>query len=133
MDIISRLEQVPVSRFHYRLLVLTGLGWLFDAMDTGIIAFVLPVLAKEWTLSATQVGFIGSIGLLGMAFGAVLAGSAADKWGRKAVFSVTLLIYSIATGLCGLAWNYESLLAFRFLVGFGLGGELPVAATLMSE
>ncbi len=133
MDIINRLEQVPASRFHYKLLVLTGLGWLFDAMDTGIIAFVLPVLAKEWGLSATQMGFIGSIGLLGMAVGAVLAGSAADKFGRKAVFSVTLIIYSVATGLCGLAWNYESLLVFRFLVGFGLGGELPVAATLMAE
>lgn len=133
MDIIHRLERIPVSRFHYKLLVLTGLGWLFDAMDTGIIAFVLPVLAKEWSLSATQMGFIGSMGLLGMAVGAVLAGSAADRFGRKTVFSVTLVIYSIATGLCGLAWNYESLLFFRFLVGFGLGGELPVAATLMAE
>lgn len=133
MTIISRLEQIPVTRFHYKLLLLTGLGWLFDAMDTGIIAFVLPVLAKEWGLSATQIGFIGSIGLLGMAVGAVLAGSAADKFGRKTVFAVTLIIYSIATGLCGLAWNYESLLVFRFLVGFGLGGELPVAATLMAE
>lgn len=133
MDIIHRLERIPVSRFHYKLLVLTGLGWLFDAMDTGIIAFVLPVLAKEWGLSATQMGFIGSMGLLGMAVGAVLAGSAADRFGRKTVFSVTLVVYSVATGLCGLAWNYESLLFFRFLVGFGLGGELPVAATLMAE
>ncbi|HWR06436.1 MAG TPA: MFS transporter, partial [Sporomusa sp.] len=65
MGIISRLEQIPVSRFHYKLLVLTGVGWLFDAMDTGIIAFVLPILAQQWGLSATQMGFIGSIGLLG--------------------------------------------------------------------
>ena len=133
MDVIRRLEQIPVSRFHYKLLALTGLGWMFDAMDTGIIAFVLPVLAKEWSLSGTQMGFIGSIGLLGMAIGAVLGGLAADRYGRKAVFTVTLLLYSIATGLCGVAWNYESLLVFRFLVGFGLGGELPVAATLMTE
>ncbi|WP_425060379.1 Putative niacin/nicotinamide transporter NaiP [Sporomusa carbonis] len=133
MDIISRLEQIPISRFHYKLLILTGLGWMFDAMDTGIIAFVLPVLANEWGLSAAQMGYVGSIGLLGMAIGAVLSGLAADKFGRKMVFSVTLIIYSIATGLCGVAWNYESLLVFRFLVGFGLGGELPVAATLMTE
>lgn len=133
MDIIGRLEQIPVSRFHYKLLLLTGMGWLFDAMDTGIIAFVLPVLAKEWGLSGAQMGFIGSIGLLGMAIGAVLGGLAADRYGRKAVFTVTLLLYSVATGLCGVAWNYESLLVCRFLVGFGLGGELPVAATLMTE
>ncbi|MEG6584151.1 MFS transporter [Dendrosporobacter sp. 1207_IL3150] len=133
MDIISRLEQIPVSRFHYKLLLITGLGWMFDAMDTGIIAFVLPTLAKNWGLSAAQMGYIGSIGLLGMALGAVLAGTLADRFGRKWLFAVTLVIYSVATGLCGLAWNYESLLVFRFLVGFGLGGQLPVAVTLVSE
>lgn len=53
-----------------------------------------------------------------MALGAVLAGSAADRFGRKAIFAATLVIYSVATGLCGLAWNFESLLVFRFLVGF---------------
>lgn len=133
MEIIGRLEQAPVSRFHYKLLFATGLGWLFDAMDTGIIAFVLPALAKTWGLTPAQMGYIGSMGLVGMALGAVLAGFAADRFGRKTVFSVTMAIYSIATGLCGVAWNFESLLVFRFLVGFGLGGELPVAVTLMSE
>ena len=133
MDIIARLENVPVTRFHYRLLVITGLGWMFDAMDTGIIAFVLPTLAKVWGLTTAQMGYIGSIGLVGMALGAVLSGSMADHFGRKKIFSATLVIYSVATGLCGLAWSYESLLFFRFLVGFGLGGQLPVAVTLVSE
>ncbi len=133
MDIITRLENVPVTKFHYRLLVITGLGWMFDAMDTGIIAFVLPTLAKVWGLTSAQVGYIGSIGLVGMALGAVLSGSMADRFGRKKVFSATLVMYSVATGLCGLAWNFESLLLFRFLVGFGLGGQLPVAVTLVSE
>ncbi|NLH45023.1 MAG: MFS transporter [Acholeplasmataceae bacterium] len=131
--LLKRLEALPVGSFHYRLLILTGLGWMFDAMDTGLISFVLPVLAKEWNLSTSQMGMIGSIGLLGMAFGAVVAGTIADKIGRKGVFSLTLLLYSVATGLCALSWNFESLLVFRFFVGFGLGGELPVAATLVSE
>lgn len=133
MDVISRLERVPVGSFHYKLLLITGIGWMFDAMDTGIIAFVLPVLAKAWGLTSAQIGYIGSIGLVGMALGAVLAGNIADRFGRKKIFAATLLIYSIATGLCGLSWNYESLLVFRFLVGFGLGGQLPVAVTLMTE
>lgn len=131
--LLQRLEALPVGSFHYKLLVITGLGWLFDAMDTGLIAFVLPVLGKEWGLSASQMGAIGSIGLVGMALGAVIGGSVADKFGRKSVFSATVILYSVATGLCALSWNYESLMFFRFLVGFGLGGELPVAATLMSE
>ena len=131
--ILERLESLPVGSFHYKLLVVTGLGWLFDSMDTGLISFVLPILAKEWGLSPEQVGWIGSIGLIGMALGAVLAGTIADRVGRKNVFAATVILYSVSTGLCAVAWSYESLLFFRFLVGFGLGGELPVAATLMSE
>ena len=131
--ILERLENLPVGSFHYKLLIVTGLGWLFDSMDTGLISFVLPVLAKEWGLTPEQVGWIGSIGLIGMALGAVLAGTVADRLGRKKVFAATVILYSVSTGLCAVAWSYESLLFFRFLVGFGLGGELPVAATLMSE
>ena len=131
--ILDRLEKMPVGSFHYKLLLVTGLGWLFDSMDTGLISFVLPVLAKEWGLTPDQMGWIGSVGLVGMALGAVISGTVADRIGRKKVFTITVLMYAIATGMCALAWNYEALLFFRFLVGFGLGGELPVAATLMSE
>ena len=131
--ILQRLEALPLGSFQYKLLFVTGLGWLFDSMDTGLIAFILPVLSKEWGLSTGQMGLIGSIGLIGMAVGAIVAGTIADHIGRKKVFTITVLIYSISTGLCAIAWDYTSLLVFRFLVGFGLGGELPVAATLMSE
>ena len=133
MDLTQRLERLPVTRFHYFLLLTAGIGWMFDSMDTGIISFVLPVLMKSWKLTTEQVGTIGSMGLVGMALGAVLSGTIADLIGRKQVFALTLLTYSLATGLCGLAWNYGSLLFFRFLVGFGLGGQLPVAVTLVGE
>ncbi|HIU63541.1 MAG TPA: MFS transporter [Candidatus Avacidaminococcus intestinavium] len=131
--LLKRLDSLPVNKFHYRLLIITGLGWLFDAMDTGLIAFVLPVLGQEWNLSTGQMGMIGSSGLIGMAIGAIVSGTLAEKVGRKRVFELTLLLYSLATGLCALAWSYEALLVFRFFVGFGLGGELPVAVTLVSE
>lgn len=131
--ILRRLEELPVSSFHYKLLGVAGLGWMFDSFDTGLIAFVLPVLAKEWHLAPPQMGLIGSIGLAGMALGAVVSGTMADRWGRKNVFSFTILLYSLATGLCAWAPTYHSLLLCRFLVGFGLGGELPVAVTLVSE
>lgn len=131
--VLERLEALPLGRFHYKLLLVTGLGWLFDSMDTGLIAFILPVLAKEWGLAPGQMGLIGSIGLIGMALGAVVSGTIADRIGRKKVFTITVLLYSIASAFCALSWNYQFLLVFRFLVGFGLGGELPVAATLVSE
>jgi len=133
MTITERLGNLPLGKFHWRLLLIMCMGWGFDAMDTGIIAFVLPKLTATWHLTPEQVGMIGSIGLLGMAIGAMLSGTIADYIGRKGVFAATLVLYSLGTGACGLSWNYESLLAFRFLVGFGLGGQLPVAITLMSE
>jgi MFS transporter, putative metabolite:H+ symporter len=133
MELIRRLEKIPVGSFHYKLLIITGMGWMFDAMDTGIIAFVLPTLAKAWDLTTQEMGFIGSIGLVGMAVGAVLAGELADRFGRKRMFMATLVLYSVATGLCSIAWSFSSLLFFRFLVGFGLGGQLPVAVTLVTE
>jgi len=133
VSISRRLGNLPLGKFHWRLLFVMCLGWVFDSMDTGIISFVLPKLMVAWKLSATQVGYIGSIGLVGMAIGAMLAGSVADKIGRKKVFAATLVIYSLGTGACGLSSSFEWLLFFRFLVGFGLGGQLPVAVTLMSE
>ena len=74
MDILSRLHALPLSRFHFRLLGLIGLGWLFDAMDTGMVSFVLVTLAGEWQLDAQQSGWIVSVGFIGMALGAVLSG-----------------------------------------------------------
>ena len=133
MDILSRLHRLPAGRFHYRLLVLVGLGWLFDAMDTGMVSFVLATLGREWNLTPAALGWVVSTGFVGMALGAVFSGRMADRIGRKNVFAATMVLYSAATGLCALAWNMESLLFFRFWVGFGLGGQLPAAVSLVSE
>jgi MFS transporter, putative metabolite:H+ symporter len=106
---------------------------MFDAMDVGLISFVLAALVGEWKLHPSQVGFISSAGFLGMFVGALVAGLLADRYGRKPLFQTTLIIYSIATGLCSLAGSVGALCGLRFLVGLGLGGELPVASTLVSE
>ena len=103
MRVADRLDRLPLGAFHYRLLILSGLGWLFDSMDTGLVSFVLAHLKIEWHLSADQIAVTGSAGLLGMFLGGMMAGNLADRYGRKAVFQVTLLIFSIATGLCALS------------------------------
>ena len=84
MDILSRLQALPPGRFHYKLLVLVGIGWLFDAMDTGIVSFILPALGKEWGLQPAQLGWIVSIAFIGMALGAVASGWLADRFGMLA-------------------------------------------------
>lgn len=116
-----------------KLLMSAGLSWMFDAMDVGIISFIAAALAAEWSLTPQQTGFFTSINSVGMAFGAAIAGIMADKYGRKAVLLWTLLIFSIASGLSAAATGFAVLCLLRFVAGFGLGGELPVASTLVSE
>ncbi|WP_425309930.1 MFS transporter [Ammonicoccus fulvus] len=129
----ERLDRLPFNRQHTRLLVGSGVGWALDAMDVGLISFVMAALAVEWSISAGTQGLIGSIGFVGMALGAAFGGLLADKWGRRHVFALTLLVYGLATGASALATGVAMLIALRFLVGIGLGAELPVASTLVSE
>ena len=129
----ERLDRLPVTPKHKRLLVGSGIGWALDAMDIGLVSFILAALAVQWNLDNTTTGWIASIGFVGMAIGASLGGLLADKIGRRQVFAATLLLYGLATGASALAWSVASLMVFRFLVGLGLGAELPVASTLVSE
>jgi putative MFS transporter len=131
----ERLDRLPFTREHGRLVVGSGLGWALDAMDVGLISFVMAsLLAQEqWGITRTELSLLGSIGFVGMALGATLGGLLADRFGRRQVFAVTLLIFGIATGAAALSWSVGALLVFRFLIGLGLGAELPVASTLVSE
>ncbi|KUP23729.1 MFS transporter [Paenibacillus sp. DMB5] len=116
-----------------KLLLSAGLSWMFDAMDVGMVSFVVAALAKEWSLGPEKIGLLTSINSVGMAVGAAAAGILADRFGRKSVLLWTLLIFSAASGLSAFATGFAILCALRFVAGFGLGGELPVASTLVSE
>ncbi|MFD0484389.1 MFS transporter [Kineococcus sp. GCM10028916] len=129
----QRLDALPFTRRHRRLLVGSGVGWALDAFDVGLVAYVLVALRAQWDLDASQLSWIASIGFAGMALGATFGGLLADRIGRRQVFALTLLVYGIATGAAALSWSLGALLVFRFLVGLGLGAELPVASTLVSE
>ena len=111
----------------------SGLGWALDAMDVGLISFVIASLAVQWNLEPSQTAWIASIGFVGMAIGATVGGLLADRFGRRQVFAVTLLVYGLATGASALVGGLVALLVLRFLVGLGLGAELPVASTYVSE
>jgi len=125
---------LPVKRVSAaRILVSSGLGLLFDAFDVGILSYVLVVLAKQWHLTHTVTGLVGSVSSLGMAVGSALAGLFADRFGRRSLFLITILIYSLATGLSAFAAGIGIFFVLRFFVGLGLGGELPVATTYVLE
>jgi putative MFS transporter len=129
----ARLDRLPFTREHRKVLVGSGLGWALDAMDVGLISFVLAQLAVQWNATSLELSLIASSGFVGMAIGAALGGLLADRIGRRYVFAVTLLVYGLATGASALAGTVAVLIALRFVVGLGLGAELPVASTLVSE
>ncbi|GAA0209337.1 MFS transporter [Corynebacterium riegelii] len=129
----QRLDRLPVTPKHKRLLFGSGIGWALDAMDIGLVSFIIAALAVHWDLDKSTTSWIASVGFIGMAVGASLAGLLADKIGRRQVFAATLLLYGLATGASALVTSVGALMVLRFIVGLGLGGELPVASTLVSE
>lgn len=121
------------SQSERKLLGVAGLAWLFDAMDVGMLSFIIAALAVDWHLSEVQMGWIGSISSIGMAVGAFIFGLFADRFGRKLVLILTILVFSLGSGFSAFATGISAFLILRFFVGMGLGGELPVASTLVSE
>ncbi|MGC9138183.1 MAG: MFS transporter [Thermoplasmata archaeon] len=116
-----------------RLLISGGLGWMFDAMDILILSYIVAYLGQHYgwlTVDKANLMLSNNIGLF---FGAIIFGRLADLYGRKSMFMVTLLIYSIFAGLMGFFTSPLPLMVIRFLMGLGLGGELPVVSTLISE
>ncbi|GAB2550005.1 MFS transporter [Leucobacter ruminantium] len=132
-SIAERLDALPFTRKHGRVLAGSGIGWALDAMDVGLISFIIAALVEHWGITKGESGLIASVGFAGMAIGASLGGLLADRVGRRQVFALTLLVYGIATGASALAAGIGMLIALRFLVGLGLGAELPVASTYVSE
>ncbi len=132
-NISKRLESLPMTKATWTILILVGIGWMFDAMDQGMVSGVIAAIGKDWDLTKYELSWLTSSGLLGMIVGAALSGAISDRLGRRTVILYTLLIYSVGSFLCGLANDYWMLMIFRFITGFGLGGELPAASTLVSE
>lgn len=130
---VARLDRVPLNSFHWKLLITSGLGWMFDAMDVLLIGFLLSPIGREFSLTAPQIGLVASAGFVGMFLGAAISGRLADRYGRRLIFQATLILFSMGAMLSALAPTFETLLAARIVAGLGLGGELPVVATLVSE
>lgn len=115
------------------LLLVIGTAWLFDAMDVALLSFIMPLLKSEWQLSATQLGLVGAITNVGMIFGAIGCGRLADTYGRRRVLMGTLLLFSLSNLALAFAPDANWFMLIRFVAGVGLGGELPVAATVLAD
>ncbi|TGD24957.1 MFS transporter [Companilactobacillus suantsaicola] len=110
-----------------------GTAWLFDAADVALLSFIMPLIKKEWFLNDNQIGLVSSITTVGMMIGALLFGYLADKFGKKNIIIITLLLFSVSNLVLALTTNVEQFMFVRFITGIGLGGELPVATTIIAD
>ncbi|MET0451535.1 MAG: MFS transporter [Mycobacterium sp.] len=131
--VAARLERLPWTRYQSGLFLVIATAWLFDSIDLGALTFLLAPISREFGLSPTQAGLVGSATFAGMLVGAIVAGVLADRFGRLAVFKYSIIVWGSASLLLAFSWDFASLASFRFLLGIGMGAEFPVAAALLSE
>ncbi len=116
-----------------KIFIIGGLGFMFDAWDVTLNGALIPLVSAEWGLDRPTAAWLGTANLIGMALGAFMWGTIADKIGRKKAFTWTLLIFSLFTVAGALAPNFAWFVACRFLAGVGLGGCIPVDYALVGE
>ena len=133
IDLTSRIERLPFSRFHWRLLLMGGFGYTFDGLDLAVVAFVLPVLRGLWSLSSVQVGVLGSGTYVGYLVGALLAGVLGDLIGRRGVMMTALVVYCAASLASAFAGDWTTFLACRVVAGLGTGAESAIVAPFLAE
>jgi MFS transporter, putative metabolite:H+ symporter len=131
--ISARIERLPFSGFHRRLLLMGGLGYTFDAMDAAVLAFLLPVLRKDWGLTSVQTGVLGSGTFIGYFLGAMAAGLLGDLIGRRKVMMWALVIYCVASLASAFANDWGFFLGTRIVAGLGTGAESAIVAPFLSE
>jgi MFS transporter, putative metabolite:H+ symporter len=127
------LEQLPISRWHWRLVVFVGLGTFFDLYEVFLSGVLAPVLATEFALGTTGKAMVIAAGFAGMFVGASLLSVVADRLGRRRVFILNLLVYSLFSLAAAFSPNVETFLVLRFLAGIGLGAELVLVDTYLAE
>ena len=129
----ARLERLPISGYHRVIFIIIAGAFFFDSIDLGMMTFVLGSIKQEFGLSTAQAGLLASSSFLGMAAGAALSGLLADRFGRKPVFQVSMIIWGVASYLCSTAASAQELIFYRVLLGLGMGMEFPIAQTILSE
>ncbi|TYL49878.1 MFS transporter [Nocardioides sp. BGMRC 2183] len=135
-DIPARLDRLPWARWHWLVVIGLGTVWVLDGLEVTIVGSLSAALKDPDTglgLSSSDVGLAGAIYVAGACSGALFFGQLTDRFGRKRLFLVTLVVYTLATVLTAFApaaWWY---FAARFLTGFGIGGEYAAINSAIDE
>lgn len=133
LDPGARLDRLHWKPVHTRITLALGIGWLLDSFEVNVIGNVLGLLQKLWRLTSLEASLLVSVWLGGIMLGAVLFGWLTDRFGRRRLFTLTLLFYSACTLLCALSPGYPFFLAFRFLTALGVGAEYSAVNAAIVE
>ena len=134
-DVPARLDRLPWARFHWLVVAGLGIAWILDGLEVTLVGSLSGAIAASPTLrmSAARIGDSASAYLAGAVAGALVFGWLADRLGRKRLFSVTVLVYLVATLATGLSWSFGAFALFRFLTGAGIGGEYAAVNAAIQE
>ena len=132
-SLLEQMDESGVTRVHWKVLFISGMGFLTDAYDLFIIGVVMAILKDQWHPTALEIGLVTSTSLLASAIGALIFGRIADMFGRKCVYGYECLVLSAGALLSAFSPGIGWLIVFRFILGVGIGGDYPVSATIMSE
>ena len=131
--LLSALDEAPIGAFHRRAVLVSGVGFFTDAYDLFVISTVAALVATEWHLSTTETSWVSGAAIFGAFFGAMIFGRLADLFGRRRIYAVVAAIMIVGALSSALAPDFALLVASRFVLGLGIGGDYPVSAVLMSE
>ena len=134
-DIPARLDRLPWHRFHWLVITALGVTWILDGLEVTLVGSLSGAFvgANGLSMSESQVGLAASAYLAGAIVGALGFGQLTDLYGRKRLFSITVLVYAVATIATGLSWNFISFALFRFCTGAGIGGEYAAINSAIDE
>jgi len=129
----KQLDESNLTSRHWKTVLIAGMGFFTDAYDLFIIGTVTVILTPIFHLSTGQISLLNSISLLASVLGALTFGRLMDLVGRKKMYGLEISILVLGAILCAFSWNFTSLLIFRLLVGYGVGGDYATSAVITSE
>ena len=127
----ARMDRLPWAGFHWMVVLGLGVSWILDGIEIQLVS--ASGFKETLGMTSEDVGFTGTVYLIGQVVGALVFGRLTDRWGRKKLFIVTLAIYLVGSGVAGLAWTPWFLYLWRFVAGLGIGGEYTAINSAIDE
>ncbi len=135
-DVPARLDRLPFARFHWLVVIALGITWILDGLEVTLVGSLSGAMTEKSGgigLTGAEIGQAASAYLAGAVIGALFFGWLTDRLGRKKLFTITVLVYLVATIASGLAWNFWSFALFRMITGAGIGGEYAAVNATIQE